>query len=347
MSDYSSYTVIEPDLRLPFEKKRLEAFLSSNGLRYEHLDYVAEIVDEADEEEHILACGGYEGNTIECVAVSPELRGEGLMDKIVSHLERRLLGRQIEKIRVFTKPENLSLFESEGFTLIGRGDKAIFLEHGRPDANDYSASLAKYRREGKNGCIVMNANPFTLGHRYLVEKASKEVDNLYIFVVEEDRSVFPYKVRKRLVEEGTADIPNVTVLDGGPYIISNSTFPSYFLKEYSDKTKTHAQIDLGIFAKYVAPPLGITVRFAGSEENDEVTRVYNETMKEVLPFDVRVIPRKESDGRQISASFVRKKAAEGDLAALKNTVPESTYSFLCSDEGKTIVSKLKDQVPKQ
>ena len=37
----------------------------------------------------------------------------------------------------------------------------------------------------------MNCNPFTLGHKYIVEKAARENDNVIIFVVEEDKSSFP------------------------------------------------------------------------------------------------------------------------------------------------------------
>lgn len=48
------------------------------------------------------------------------------------------------------------------------------------DLRQYLQSLSEYRKEGKNGCIVMNCNPFTLGHQYLVEYASKKVDHLYL-----------------------------------------------------------------------------------------------------------------------------------------------------------------------
>ena len=42
----------------------------------------------------------------------------------------------------------------------------------------------------KFGAVVMNCNPLTLGHRYLIEQALKQCDYLMIFVVQEDKSFF-------------------------------------------------------------------------------------------------------------------------------------------------------------
>ncbi len=64
----------------------------------------------------------------------------------------------------------------------------------------------------------MNANPFTLGHQYLVEKAASECDTLHIFIVSEDASLVPFPVRKKLVLEGTCHLPNVICHDSGPYL---------------------------------------------------------------------------------------------------------------------------------
>lgn len=104
----------------------------------------------------------------------------------------------------------------------------------------------------------MNANPFTKGHRYLVETASKMVDNLYIIVVKEDKSLFSYQERKSMIEQGTKDIENVVVCKGSDYAISAATFPTYFLKELTDATDTHITLDLDLFSTYIAPALGIS-----------------------------------------------------------------------------------------
>ncbi len=77
----------------------------------------------------------------------------------------------------------------------------------------------------------MNANPFTLGHRHLVEQAAAQCDALHLFVVREDASFFPFSARLEMVRAGVAHLPNVVVHEGSQYIISRATFPAYFLKE--------------------------------------------------------------------------------------------------------------------
>ena len=195
--------------------------------------------------------------------------------------------------------------------------------------NEYLDQIKKKRP--KVGSIVMNCNPFTLGHRYLIECASRQVDHLYIFAVEEDRSFFPFKDRIKLIEEGTRDLGNVTVLPSGNFIISSLTFTDYFgKKELQDKT-IDPSLDVSLFGKYIAPALGITVRFAGEEPLDRVTLQYNDSMKKILPeygIEFVVIPRKESGGQVISASRVRKLLEEQSFKEIKKIVPKTTYKYL-------------------
>lgn len=72
------------------------------------------------------------------------------------------------------------------------------------ELEEWRSSLERFEVEGNAavGSIVMNCNPFTLGHRYLIEYASKYVDYLYIFVVEEDKSFFPFSDRIDLIKKG-------------------------------------------------------------------------------------------------------------------------------------------------
>lgn len=86
----------------------------------------------------------------------------------------------------------------------------------------------------------MNANPFTLGHLYLTERASAENDTVHLFMVSEDASLIPFKVRRRLVTEGTSHLDNIIYHDSGPYIISSATFPSYFQKDMDSVIESHA-----------------------------------------------------------------------------------------------------------
>lgn len=188
---------------------------------------------------------------------------------------------------------------------------------------------------GLAGCIVMNCNPFTLGHRYLIETAARETDVLYIFVVEEDQSYFSFQDRLKLVREGVQDLDNVVVMASGRFVLSADTFSEYFHKEDAAAGKADVSKDLFLFGQYIAPCLNIRKRFAGEEPFDRVTRQYNEGMKEILPqFGVELveIPRKQAGGEVISASKVRKYLREGDYQKIKDMVPECTYRFLTEHE---------------
>ena len=185
--------------------------------------------------------------------------------------------------------------------------------------------------DGKIGSIVMNCNPFTLGHQYLIEYAAKQVDYLYVFVVEENRSYFSFEERLELVRKGTAHLDNVHVVPSGEWVLSFSTLPTYFEKEKFQEEKVDARMDLEIFVRYVAPALGITKRFVGEEPTDKVTKQYNEQMRHILSeFDIEFeeVPRKEVNGQVISASVVRKYLEEGRFDELKTLVPTSTFETL-------------------
>lgn len=186
----------------------------------------------------------------------------------------------------------------------------------------------------KTGAIVMNCNPFTKGHRYLVEQALEMVDKLYIFVVEEDRSCFKFQDRFRMVEQGVADLvagERIFVVPSGKYIISLDTFAQYFDKEQA-KTIDSMDYDVYIFGEVVAAALGIRYRFVGEEPLDEVTRAYNETLHRILPdFGIKVveIPRIMFDeANVISATLVRKAMQEGDMDIVATLCPESTVRYL-------------------
>lgn len=181
------------------------------------------------------------------------------------------------------------------------------------------------------GSIVMNCNPFTKGHRYLVEQAAKQVDNLFIFVVEEDKSVFPFKDRFELVKQGTSDLKNITIVQSGKFIISAITFPEYFVKDALNEVIVDTSKDIELFASKIAPILNISKRFAGEEPFDPITRQYNQTMSDILPkynIEFVEISRCQSDGEPISASRVRRLLKQKDWEAISNIVPETTLDYL-------------------
>ena len=197
----------------------------------------------------------------------------------------------------------------------------------------------------RGGVVVMNCNPFTLGHRYLIEQAAKQVERLYVMVVREDCSLFAYTERKAMVERGVADIENVNVIDGSDYAISRATFPTYFLKRLDDAADTQMLLDLDLFRRHIAPALGATVRFVGTEPTDQLTRRYNQLMHEALK-DVREINRLEKDGNAVSASRVRKAMEEGDMNTIRQLVPPTTLPYIIAHLATQALQAELDTTPK-
>ena len=357
MCDNRHY-ISEAPLSLNSVRRRVEAFLAANGLRLAPLDRYVVVTRDEDGDE-ILAGGGLDGNVIKCVAVSESARSEGLMNILVSRLIVIAREEGRDSVKAFTKPENEGIFKSLGFALIASSPKAILMENGRGGLPEYRKYLESLARPGRNGAIVMNANPFTKGHRYLVEQAASQVDNLYVIVVKEDRSRFPYVERKAMIEAGCAGLDNVVVCEGSDYAISAATFPTYFLKKLDDATDTQIALDLDLFVNHIAKPLGVTVRFAGSEPEDALTRRYNELMAEILPgtsvavvrqarrpIDFVEIPRLEQNGNPISATSLRRALDKGNLKEAMEYIPKSTVPYLVADLAERALRLELDTTPK-
>ena len=330
--------------------KRILQLLNAEGIKRDrNLDYTCAAYDS---DYNIIGTGSCFGNTLRCLAVSHEHRGEGLTNKIISHLIQYQFERGNYHLFIYTKYTTYHLFKDLGFYEIVRiKDQIVFMENKKTGFSDYLNELKKNNinnidhNKKKVAAIVMNANPFTLGHQYLIEKASKENDILHLFIVSEDKSIVPFKVRKQLIKEGTKHLTNIIYHDSGPYIISSSTFPSYFQKDEKDVIESHANLDIEIFAK-IAKALDINARYIGEEPTSLVTGIYNQLMIKKLPengIQCVVVPRMTNkEGNEvISASDVRKAIKEGQFEKMKNMVPECTYKFFMSEEGKDVVNKIK------
>jgi [citrate (pro-3S)-lyase] ligase len=182
-----------------------------------------------------------------------------------------------------------------------------------------------------SGAIVMNCNPFTYGHLYLIETAARKVEQLFILVVEEDKSYFPFKDRFEMVKNGTKHLSNVTVLPSGKYIISSLTMPEYFDKDNIQNQSIDASNDIYIFASYIAPALKVSKRFVGEEPFCKITLQYNQQMMKILPsrgIEFIIIPRTTINERAISATDVRKCILDKNYNKLKTLVPDSTFEHL-------------------
>lgn len=363
--------ILELHPTIPRQRRQIEMFLQTNGLRYDDVDYYAAIVDESSDE--MIAGGGLKGSVIKCVAVADGHKGEAVANVIVSHLIAKANAEGCQCVKLYTKPDNRQLFESLSFRLIAESPNAILMETGVGGIEKYSEELrvkseelgvkseelGVKSEELKNdesvvlnarkpiGVIVMNANPFTLGHRFLVEQSSELVERLYVVVVREDCSMFSYNERKAMVSQGVRDIGNVVVVDGSDYAVSAATFPTYFLKQLSDATDTQIILDLDLYRRRIAPALGATIRFFGSEPTDPLTRRYNELMHQQLGEEhVHEIQRKQQEGSAISASRVRKAMMEGCIWDAIQLVPPTTIPYIIGHLASMALQAELDTTPK-
>ena len=365
----------------PRQRQRIEAFLKRNGLRFDDMHYYAAVTDDDGE---MIAGGGLKGNVIKCVAVDDAHKGEAIANTLISHLIAHANEEGYSNVMLFTKPKNRQLFESLSFRLLAEAPEAVLMETGIGGINNMVEQLKKIKEEGevckennqeckkeektnlnittpqhlnpstpqplttttpRRGVVVMNCNPFTLGHRYLIEQAAKQVERLFVMVVREDCSLFAYAERKAMVEQGVAHLENVTVIDGSEYAISQATFPTYFLKRLDDAADTQMLLDLDLFHRHIAPALGATVRFVGTEPTDQLTRRYNQLMHEVLA-DVRETARLEKKGNAVSASRVRKAMEQGDMSTIRQLVPPTTLPYIIAHLATQALQAELDTTPK-
>ncbi|MDT3393492.1 [citrate (pro-3S)-lyase] ligase [Loigolactobacillus coryniformis] len=340
MNNYTISTIY------PSEKlvnQQVDVLLEAAGIsRDRNLDYTCGIFDASGQ---LIGTGSCFGNTLRCLAIRHDHQGESLMNTLVSHLVSVQYERGNTHLFVYTKVKSAPFFKDLGFTEIARvADKLVFMENRNDGFFNYLHQLKQSKLVSKKiTSIVVNANPFSLGHQFLIEKASAENDLVHLFIVSEDSSLIPFSVRKKLVEQGTTHLTNIIYHTTGPYIISNSTFPSYFLKDEETVIRTQAALDIELFIK-IAQQLNVTSRYVGEEPYSQVTHIYNEVMLDKLNqvgIQCNVIPRLKIGKEVVSASKIRLALKQGDLASVKEMVPASTYEFFLTDEGKNIIDKIK------
>lgn len=325
------------------ERKKLEIFLSNQGIKLDkNLEYTVGIY-KSDE---IVATGSFFKNTLRCLAVNAEYQGLGILNKVVSHLINEQYQRGVTNIFLYTKPGSVRFFNDLGFYEVARVENLVVFMENKPNAvQEYSFELAKESiKADRIASVVINANPFTLGHQYLIEKAASENQVVHVFVVSEDASVIPFSVRFELVKRGTAHLENIVLHKTGDYIISNATFPSYFIEDEDNVVLAHAKLDLEIFKKYIVTALGINSRYVGEEPYCMVTKKYNQVMKESLEHEgirCKIVPRFEIAGQAVSASKVREYIREDKIEKIKELVPNTTYDYFKSKEAEDVIKKIK------
>lgn len=322
------------------EINKVKEFLKDVGLNYDRdINYTVYI----EENDEIIGTISAAQNIIKCFAINPKYQGQNLGNNLISHIINYFHDRSIYYYQVYTKPENVDIFLSFNFNLIASSKNVSLLECR-------NVTIVETLERVKNNLkltsediasIVVNTNPPTNGHLYLITTASQNHQQVLVFLVEEDRSVFKFKDRYHMLINATKHLSNVKILPSTKYIVSSLTFPTYFLKEDVDEVLEQAEIDAIIFKKYFMTIFGIKKRYVGTE-TDLVTNKYNQKLKEILGDDLIIIERIKHDGKIISATMIRRLLAEGKIEDVKQYVPQATYEFLTSEEGKKTIQKLQD-----
>lgn len=323
-------------------RREVHSLVEASGLRFD--DDFDDLVG-LYEGDRLVACGARAGYVLKMLAIAPSHQGTDVLGELVTKLRLSALAAGQDTVFVFTLPQNAASFQALNFHLLVAPGQAALLEHG-PGLEAYLAEHASEITPGRNGAVVINGNPFSLGHLHLVETAARQVERLYLFVVREDRSVFPFDVRFHLAKEATGHLPNVTVLDTSRYVVSAGTFPSYFLKRLDAAAETQMQADLHLFAQRLAPRFHIATRFVGEEPLCPTTAAYNRLMAEVLEshgLQWVEVPRIQVSGLPISATRVRRAFADQAFETLRSLVPPVTLAYLQSKAACPVAERLRTQ----
>ena len=313
-------------------------------------------------------------NIIKCVAVGESYRGTNVINELIGGVYTEVFNAGYHACFVYTKKEARDSFLRFGFRDVEQADETVyFMEHAVGGFRDYLEELRTHRlpldarsgvcktgqevkrktgregvRETENAdrrcaAVVMNANPFTLGHLHLVTRASRENDLVHLFVLSEEMSAFRAAARIELVRQGTAHLKNVIIHPTSDYLVSAATFPAYFLKEHDDITRIQAKLDSRIFINHIAPALGITVRYVGTEPFSIATEIYNNTMQEAFCDNVKLIVLdryRTEEGEVVSASTVRTLLASGNVEKAGKLVPPTTRAYFFTEEGRRVIKAL-------
>ena len=169
------------------------------------------------------------------------MRSEVSVPRLV---ETPLCRRSLRDLFVITRPKNKVLFYLLRISSVRRcirSDAGKQEKWTRPISIKF---LAGTEDSDNIGCIVMNCNPFTKGHLALITYAARACDLLHIFVVEETAPSSCLRTACALSAKGTDHLANVIVHPSGPYMISNATFLTLFLKEGEDAAKIQRELDI-------------------------------------------------------------------------------------------------------
>lgn len=330
--------------RNPFEVREIREFLESFGVKYDNPERTVVVRDNGK----IVGSGSIDGLVMKYFFMDENYKGQGILPMIYTDLLNYLLENNILSHYVFTTPNNKVIFEGIGLQEVYSTERVTLLEGGFSSYNKWVESIKGQLNSSAKirGAIVANCNPMTKGHRYLMDYAKDRVDELVVFIVEEDKSTFSTEERFSIVFNEFKNDDKVKVVLGGPYIISQATFPTYFIKKIDESTDIYTELDAKIFANRIAKDLDIDIRFVGDEPIDILTANYNEKLlnnSKEGNLSLVKIDRIQDNGDYISASIVRKLLGEGKICQAYSLVTDSTVKFLKSDTGQEKIKEIQEE----
>lgn len=322
------------------QKLEYANLLKLEELDFEEVEYSVGLYDD----NILVGAMSLDNNCIKMATTKNSYAGEGVAATLVSDIIKYAYEKGLDNIFVYTKVNNEYLFNNLGFSTIVKTSNIVFLESKLHGIDIYCKQLSLLQKSGNIASLVMNLNPITLGHLYLIEYACTNYDYVHLFIVKEDKSVFKYEVRLELLQKATKEFNNLIIHPGSDYIISSATFPTYFIKSKDEIPDIYAKLDAEIFAQHICKALNINARIVGTEPYSKTTNMYNNILKSVLSnYNVSVVEinRLEDMKKAISASTVRQLLKEERFDEIKDIVPITTYNYLISDDAKEIIAKLK------
>jgi [citrate (pro-3S)-lyase] ligase len=278
----------------------------------------------------LAACGARAGRVLKMLVVASEHRGGGLLGEIICELMRRGTEQGVSGYFIFTRPTTAPVFQHLGFKPLVATTQAALLEHGN-GLYRYLRQRSGLMHSGENATVMMSADPFTVGHRALVEHAASLADTVYVLVQSEGNFLLPLQTRLELARQGTAHVSNAVVTDAGAYALGAATFPAYFLDPGEVPDQVRLELDADLFGQHLAPAFQIRTRVIGSEPGDPTIRRYNSILRQRLPrWNVRVeeIPRVKFDGRWVDTRWARRALVAGDTATVAALTPGATRDCL-------------------
>jgi [citrate (pro-3S)-lyase] ligase len=294
------------------------------------------------DKETLIATASIANNVMKCFLVKEEYKNQNITNMMFHHLVNVLKDKNVYNFFVFTSPENEKIFTSLNMKKIVETMNTVLLEGGDFITEVlHELKLENKLSNNKKACVIINANPMTLGHIYLIEQAAKENKEVLVFVVSEDLSSFPFSHRFEIIQKACKKYPNVKVLPSLSYLVSKLTFPKYFLREDQLIQEEQTLVDVLVYKQYYTKIFNINRRYLGEEPYSYNTNKYNQTLKNHLGNHIKIVARKELNNQAISASKVRKLIKMNKLDKIKEYVPKATFEYLSSAKGQEIIKLIQ------